>query len=189
LIRGWTKLRTLVAGAAVVATAASIELAMGRRIWGISGQPGIWSGDINSEHNSQYFADPYSFSHITHGILLYGLLSLTGRNLPVRIRALIVLAMEAGWEVLENSNMVINRYRAETISLHYYGDSVVNSMSDIMFCMMGFTLAYLLPTRMAIILVIALEVLLALWIRDGFFLNVIMLIHPFSALRTWQAGM
>ena len=120
---------------------------MGRKIWGISGQPGIWSGDINSEHNSQYFADPYSFSHITHGILLYGLLWLTGRNLPVRIRALIVLAMEAGWEVLENSDMVINRCRAETISLHYYGDSVVNSMSDIMFCMMGFTLAYLLPTR------------------------------------------
>jgi hypothetical protein len=162
---------------------------MGRKIWGISGQPGIWSGDINSEHNSQYFADRYSFSHITHGILLYGLLWLTGRNLPVRIRALIVLAMEAGWEVLENSDMVINRYRAETISLHYYGDSVVNSMSDIMFCMMGFTLAYLLPTRMAIILVIALEVALALWIRDGFLLNVIMLIHPFSAIRTWQAGM
>ncbi len=71
--------------------------------------------------------------------------------------------------------------RGETISLHYYGDSVVNSMSDIMFCMMGFALAYLLPTRIAIILVIVLEVVLALWIRDGFILNVIMLIHPFSS--------
>ena len=96
--------------------------------------------------------------------------------------------LEAGWEVLENTNIVINRYRAETISLHYYGDSVVNSMSDIMFCMIGFTLAYLLPTRLGVVLVIALEVALALWIRDGFFLNVIMLIHPFSAIRHWQAG-
>jgi len=188
LIRSRTKLRAFAAGAGIVAIAASIELAMGRKIWGISGQPGIWSGDINSEHNSQFVADPYSFSHLTHGILLYGLLWLTGRNLPVRIRALFVLLFEAGWEVLENTDLVINRYRAETISLHYYGDSVVNSMSDIMFCMMGFTLAYLLPTRISIILVIALEVVLALWIRDGFMLNVIMLIHPFSAIRTWQAA-
>ena len=97
--------------------------------------------------------------------------------------------MEARWEVLENTDMVINRYRAETISLHYYGDSVMNSMSDIMFCMMGFTLAHLLPTRMAIILVIALEVVLALWIRDGFILNIIMLIHPFSAIRSWQSSL
>jgi hypothetical protein len=129
-------------GAYIMATAASAELAMGRKLWGVSGQPGIWSGDINSEHNSQFFADPYSFSHITHGILFYGLLRLIGRDLPVRMRALVVLMFDAGWEVLENTDMVINRYRAATISLHYYGDSIVNSMSDIGFCMMGFALGH-----------------------------------------------
>ncbi len=168
--------------------AAATELSMGRKIWGIEGQPGVWSGNINSEHNSQFLADPYSFSHVTHGILFYGLLRLVGGNLAVRTRALIVLAIEAGWEVVENTDFVINRYRAATISLHYYGDSVMNSMSDIGFCMIGFTLAYLLPTRMTIVLVIALEVMLALWIRDGFTLNVIMLIHPFAAIRNWQGS-
>jgi hypothetical protein len=168
--------------------AAAAELMLGRKVWGISGQPGFWSGDINSEHNSQFLADPYSFSHITHGILLYGLLRLTGRSLPVSTRALIVLALEAGWEVLENTDLVINRYRAETISLHYFGDSVVNSMSDVAFCMMGFALAYLLPTRIAVVVAIVLEVALALWIRDGFALNIIMLIRPVGAIRAWQKG-
>ena len=96
--------------------------------------------------------------------------------------------LEAGWEVLENTDMVINRYRAETISLHYYGDSVMNSMGDVAACMVGFLLAWLLPTRMAIVLVVVLEVALAVWIRDGLALNVIMLIHPVGAIRTWQNG-
>ncbi len=168
--------------------AAAAEFLMGRKLWGIGGRPGLWSGDVHSEHNSQFLADPYSFSHITHGILLYGLAWLLARRLPVSIRGLMVLAIEAGWEVLENTNFVINRYRAATISLHYYGDSVMNSMSDIGFCMIGFTLAYLLPTRITIILVIVLEAMLALWIRDGFTLNVIMLIHPFAAIRDWQGS-
>jgi Protein of unknown function (DUF2585) len=96
------------ASAGIVTAAATAEMAIGRKIWGIGEQPGIWSGDINSEHNSQFIADPYSFSHITHGIFLYGLLRLIGRNLPVRVRALLVLALEAGWEVLENTDFVIN---------------------------------------------------------------------------------
>ncbi len=116
------------AGASILALAAAIELAMGRKIWGISGQPGVWSGDVNSEHNSQYLTDPYSFSHLTHGILLYGLLWMVARKLPRGARALIAIALEAGWEVLENSNLVIERYRTATISLHYYGDSVMNSI-------------------------------------------------------------
>src|ERR1700681_2786966 len=95
------------AGASIIALAAVIELAMGRKIWGIAGQPGIWSGDINSEHNSQYLTDPYSFSHLTHGILLYALLWMVARRLPRSARALSALALEAGWEVVENSNMVI----------------------------------------------------------------------------------
>jgi Protein of unknown function (DUF2585) len=175
-------------GGVAIALAGIAELAMGRKIWGISGQPGVWSGDVNSSHNSQFLTDPYTFSHITHGRLFYGLFWIVARRLPVRMRALMTVIVEAAWEVLENTDTIIQRYRAATISLHYYGDSVMNSMCDILACMIGFTLAYLLPTRVSVVFVIALEVFLALWIRDGLLLNIIMLIHPIGAIRTWQAG-
>ena len=175
-------------GGATIAFAAVAELAMGRKIWGIGGQPGVWSGDVNSSHNSQFMTDPYTFSHITHGMLLYALLWQFARNVPVRLRALMVLVVEASWEIFENTDMVIQRYRAATISLHYYGDSVMNSMCDILACMVGFSLAYLLPPRVSIAVVVVLELTLALWIRDGLFLNIVMLIHPVPAIRAWQSG-
>jgi hypothetical protein len=161
---------------------------MGRRWWGINNIAGIWSGDIWSSHNSQFFADPYSFSHLTHGMLMFGGCWLIAGNLPVQIRALMTLVVEATWEVVENTDMMIRRYRAATISLNYYGDSVANSMSDIVFCMIGFSIAYLLPTRVTIALVILLELGLALWIRDSLLLNIVMLIHPIPALRAWQSA-
>jgi hypothetical protein len=175
-------------GVAIMALAASVELINGRKIWGISGQPGVWAGDVNSSHNSQYLTDPYTFSHITHGMLFYALTWLVARNLPVRVRALIALGVEAAWEIVENTDTIIQRYRAATISLHYYGDSVMNSMCDILACMVGFGLAYLLPRRVSIISDVVLEVALALWIRDGLILNIIMLIHPIPAIRSWQSG-
>ena len=175
-------------GAAAIAFAAVAELMMGRKLWGISGQPGVWSGDVNSSHNSQFMTDPYSFSHVTHGMLLYALLWLLARNVPVRVRALIVLMVESSWEIFENTDIVIQRYRAATISLHYYGDSVMNSMCDILACMVGFGLAYILPPRVSIVAVVVLELTLALWIRDGLFLNIVMLIHPVPAIRVWQSG-
>jgi hypothetical protein len=135
--------------------------------------------DINTPHNSQYLTDPYSFSHLTgHS---RGKVSRPGR-------ALIALALEATWEVFENTNMVIERYRAATISLHYYGDSVMNSMCDILTCMAGFALAAILPTRVTIIAVLVLEIGLALWIRDSLLLNIVMLIHPFATIRAWQSA-
>ncbi len=175
-------------GVAIMALAGSVELINGRKIWGIGGQPGVWSGDINSSHNSQYLTDPYTFSHITHGMLFYALMWLVARNLPVRVRALMALGVEAAWEIVENTDMIIQRYRAETISLHYYGDSVMNSMCDILACMVGFWLAYLLPRRVSIIIVVVLELTLALWIRDGLILNIVMLIHTIPAIRAWQSG-
>ena len=105
-------------GVAIMALAASVELINGRKIWGISGQPGVWAGDVNSSHNSQYLTDPYTFSHITHGMLFYALTWLVARNLPVRLRALIALCVEAAWEIVENTDTIIRRYRAATISLH-----------------------------------------------------------------------
>lgn len=174
------------AAAAIIVLAGITEYALGRKLWGVSGQPGLWSGDIWSAHNSQYAADPYTFSHITHGILLYALFRLIAGQLPRGARFVMAVAAESGWEVLENTDMVIRRYRAATISLHYYGDSIVNSMSDIMACVAGFLLAALLPTRVTVIAVVLLEITLALWIRDNLFLNILMLIHPVRTIRTWQ---
>jgi hypothetical protein len=121
-------------------------------------------------------------------VLLYGLLWLTARKLPTRARTLIAIAIECAWEVIENTDMVINRYRAATISLHYYGDSIMNSMCDILACIAGLMLASLLPARVSIVFVVLLEVMLALWIHDNLALNILMLIHPVQVIRTWQNG-
>jgi len=168
--------------------AATAEFAMGRKLWGVNETPGFWSGDVWSRFNSQLVADPYTFTHITHGIVFYALLSLAFGTLPVNIRFLIAVGLESAWEVLENTNMVIERYRMETISLNYYGDSVVNSMADILACMIGFFLASQLPKRVTVFCTIGLEVVLLLWVRDNLAVNVIMLIYPSGALRNWQLG-
>ena len=161
----------------VILLGAAAEFAMGRRLWGVGGTPGFWSGDIWSEHNSQFLFDPYVFTHVTHGVLFY---ALAGNRL------LVAVGLETAWEVLENSPLVIERYRAETISLNYYGDSVANSVSDILACISGFLLARQLPKRVTIFGTIALEILLLIWIRDNLTLNIIMLIRPLDAIRTWQ---
>src|SRR5689334_15082709 len=130
MLRKGMRFAHFAAGAAIIGAAAIAEFAMGRRLWGISGEPGLWSGDIQSSHNSQYLTDPYTFSHFTHGFLLYGLTWLAVRRRSLADRALIALGIESLWEVVENSDAVINRYRTATISLHYYGDSIMNSMCD-----------------------------------------------------------
>jgi hypothetical protein len=177
-------------GAAILVplTAAAAEFALGRRLWGVSGQPGLWSGEVLSPHNSQYLADPYTFTHITHGILLYALFRLVAGNRPLRDRALTALGFESAWEVIENTDFVIRRYRAQTLALNYFGDSVMNSMFDIVACMIGFLIASRLPARVTLVFVIALELSLALWIHDGLLLNILMLVHPVHAIELWQAG-
>jgi hypothetical protein len=174
--------------AALIGLAAAAEFAMGRKLWGLSGELGIWSGNIESSHNSQFMFDPYTFSHVTHGVLWYGLLSLIAKRLPVGARFVAAVALECAWEVFENTDLVIQRYRAATISLNYYGDSVMNSMCDIGASLVGFMLAAILPTRVTLIAVIALEIGLALWIRDSLVLNVLMLVRPVQAIRSWQLG-
>ena len=172
--------------AASIALAAAAELAMGRRLWGIKGEPGVWSGDIFSSHNSQYLTDPYTFTHVTHGALWYALLWLVGRKLTLRARFMLAVALECAWEVFENTDFVIHRYRAVTISLDYYGDSVMNSMCDVVAGIVGFLIAAVLPARATVLLVFLLEAALALWIRDSLLLNLVMLIRPIQAIREWQ---
>ena len=168
------------------ALTAVAEFAIGRRTWGVGGIPGLWSGDINSEHNSQFLLDPYTFTHVIHGVLLYALVTVVFRRASLATRLLIAIALECGWEVLENTSFIIDRYRAETISLNYYGDSIVNSLGDILACIAGVLLAARLPRRVTIIGVVAIEIILLVWTRDNLTLNIIMLIHPSQAIRAWQ---
>lgn len=173
---------------ATIAAAAAILLVMGRTPWCRCGSIKLWSADAWGPENSQQFTDPYSFTHITHGVLLYGLLYLVARKQPLGMRAVLAIALESAWEVLENSDMVIDRYRAATMALGYYGDSVLNSVGDILSCAVGFALAARLPARVTVIIVLLLEVALTIWIRDSLLLNVVMLIHPLPAVKSWQLG-
>lgn len=171
---------------AVMALTAGVELAMGRLPLGPDGKFGWWEGNIWSSENSQRLADPYSLSHIVHGISFYGLFWLIARKIPVRRRLLLALALEAGWELLENSPLIINRYRAATISLGYVGDSILNSQSDIVMMTLGFLFAWRVPVWISVPAIAGIEIGSALWIRDNLTLNIIMLIHPVDAIKHWQ---
>lgn len=165
-----------------------IELCMGRLPLGPDGRFGFWEGDIWNSECSQRLVDPYSFSHLAHGMLFFGLFWWFGRNTQVRYRFLLALAVEAGWELLENSPLIINRYREATIALGYAGDSVMNSLSDIVMMSLGFLYAFRMRPWATALTVLAMEVGCALWVRDNLTLNVIMLVHPIEAIKNWQTA-
>jgi hypothetical protein len=173
---------------AIICLAAVLLIGMGRPLKYVHGPVRWWTGDIRSDQNSQQIADPYTFTHVIHGAAFYGLARVLRPSAPLSTYALIAITLEAAWEVYENTDQVINRYRAETISLGYYGDSVVNSVADMLACLAGLWLTSRLPRSATIAWVVAVEVLLAFWIRDNLTLNIIMLIHPVGAIRAWQMG-
>ncbi|MFT6820902.1 MAG: hypothetical protein ACJATT_004731 [Myxococcota bacterium] len=196
---------------------------MGRVVWCAQGDLVPWSFDIWSPHNSQHILDPYTFTHVLHGVMFYGILAIVfsdgakrraflGRILSadtldslapkiwfktlilafgkrqLRIRLMIAVVLESIWEVVENSQWIIDKYREATISLDYNGDSIMNSMADIGACIAGFMLAASLPVWGSVAFFIVVEVFLAWWIKDSLILNIIMLTYPIEAIKTWQSG-
>ncbi len=174
--------------ALVMAAGAFTLHAMGR-VWTCTcGRIRLWAGGVNTPDNSQQLSDWYSFSHIIHGMIFYALLHRVLPRLAVRWRLLIAAIVECGWELLENSPLIIDRYRAATIAIGYTGDSVLNSMSDITMMMIGFGIAAKLPWKWTLAMAIIMELATLALIRDNLTLNVLMLAWPIDAIRTWQAG-
>jgi Protein of unknown function (DUF2585) len=175
-------------GAGLLALLALALLLMGRPPWCKCGYIKLWHGDVMSSENSQHIADWYTFSHIIHGFGLYGILWLLGRRWSLELRFVLALLIEVAWEIFENTDFVITRYREDTIARGYYGDSVINSEVDVLACVLGFVLAARLPVWATVALAVLIEAVTAYVIRDNLTLNIIMLIYPFEAIKEWQLG-
>jgi hypothetical protein len=186
--RGWNTSSFVLLAFGIIAAAALTLLWMGQVPICKCGYVKLWHGVVASSENSQHLSDWYTFSHIIHGFGFYGLLWLVGRRWPVGLRLVVAVLLEASWEVFENTDFVINRYREVTISRDYYGDSVINSVMDILWMTVGFTAAWRLPLPVIVIVTIVMELVVAYWIRDNLTLNILMLIYPIEAIRRWQAG-
>jgi hypothetical protein len=170
----------------VILVATALQLHNQGRLWICScGRAFLWTSGAWTADNSQHWFDPYSITHILHGLAFCGLLVLALPRAPLVWRFVIAIALEALWEVIENTNTVIERYR-ETAALGYQGDSVVNSVGDIFACSVGFWLAWKLGWRRSIVLFVIVEIVLLFWIRDSLLLEIIMLVHPIEAIKAWQ---
>ena len=167
--------------------ATALVLHLEGRLWFCAcGHIQLWSGQICSANNSQHFLDPYSFTHVLHGFLFCWLIVWLWPRLNVNWQLWLAIAVEGCWEVFENTNFIIDRYRSETAALGYTGDTVVNSFGDILCCLIGFLVARRLGLRRSLVVFAVLELVLIVWIKDSLVLEILTLIVPLNAVRSWQ---
>jgi hypothetical protein len=184
--RSWRT--ALVASLLVVLVTVVILRAMGRTWWCKCATPHLFVVGVWSEHNSQHVLDPYVFSHLQHGLVLYALLAIIASRFSPGIRVVMAIVIECGWEVVENTTWIIDKYRESTVSLEYYGDSIVNSVADIGACALGYAIAASVPAVASAVGFLTIELVMLLLIRDSFLLNVVMLVYPLEAIKQWQLG-
>jgi hypothetical protein len=185
-----TSARTTLIVAGIVLAAGLALYLMGHPLICKCGYVKLWHFNVVSSENSQHLIDWYTPSHLIHGFLFYFALWLLSRFLPLSfaMRLILAVAIEATWEVVENTDFVINHYREMTISLDYYGDSVINSVSDILFMVLGYFMAARLPVWLTVTIAIGLELFVGAMIRDNLTLNVLMFVWPLDAVLDWQQG-
>lgn len=188
-VRTWSIVQAIVPSLIALAVTIALLRWAGRRWWCACGTITPFSTDAWGPHNSQHLFDPYSLTHALHGVFFCGVFALLFPTMSLRWRFHWAVILECGWEILENSHFVIERYRSATASLGYTGDSIVNSFGDIVSCAAGFCLARWLGWFWAIVIYVFVELILLVLIRDNLTLNVIMLVHPMPAIRNWQSGM
>ena len=174
----------------IVLVMTAVLAAMGRQFWCSCSSPIPWSWDIWTQHNSQHLLDPYFFTHVLHGVIFFWILSAVQRSqigpLSQTTKWSIAITAEAIWEVFENSTLIINRYRESTMALGYTGDSIANSIFDVVACAIGYYAASKLNWKISLAIVALTELVMLVAIRDTLLLNIIMLIHPFDVIKEWQ---
>ena len=175
-------------GIGIIALQAAVLLAMGQPAICACGYVKLWHGAVLSSENSQHISDWYIFSHVIHGFIFYFLLWLIAPRMPLAQRFALALMVEAGWEMIENTPFIIDRYRQSALAQGYTGDSVINSVFDTLAAALGFLLARLLPAWAIVVLAIAMELSVGYLIRDNLILNIIQLLFPSAAISAWQAG-
>lgn len=180
-----TRTQLAIAVGLILATAL-VLYGMGHPLICKCGYVKLWQFQVVSSENYQQILDWYTPSHIIHGFLLYVLLWLLAPLASFGTRLILAILLEAGWEIAENTDYVIDRYREATVTLDYYGDSVLNSVSDILFMVVGLVLAARLPVWLTVVIAVAFEVFTGLMIRDGLALNVLMLLWPSEKVLQWQ---